>query len=135
RKALQISPTYSWTYREMARHLSAAGRHQDAITASAAHAGLSPGNRATFLVGRALARGGYDRQALDNMKGIMRTGDLTEAELVEAARVMQRVSGFAPTRSYFEQVEQQRDRDVTLFLAHVRFLVEDGGWYPSSAAK
>ena len=133
-RALSMSPAYAWVYREKGVHLAAAGRHEEAITAYAANAGLAPSSLATFNLGQAFAAGGFGQAGLNRFKRVAASGDLGERDLIEVARLMRRVSGTGSAHGYFQDLAQQRPRDPRVLLAHIHLLVEQI-WSPGAASK
>jgi tetratricopeptide (TPR) repeat protein len=133
RKALALAPAYGWAYREMGKHLGAAGRHEEALTALAAAAGVAPGAQATFQLGAELARAGHAPKGLEFMKRVADSGELSQKDYEKLASVLLSVNGPAAAHSFFQNLGEQRPRDAGLFAAHALFLVE-GLWYPGAAA-
>jgi tetratricopeptide (TPR) repeat protein len=134
RRALHIAPIYAWVYRQMGRHLAAAGRHDEALTAFAANCGCAPGVDATSAFASALAEAGHDDRAVGLWKRVARSGELGEDDFFKFARALRRSSGAGSAHNYFVELVQDRPRDRGLLTAHVRFLVEDL-WYPGAASK
>jgi tetratricopeptide (TPR) repeat protein len=134
RRALHIAPIYSWVYRNMGRHLAAAGRHDEALTAFAANCGCAPGVDATCAFASALVDAGHHDRAVGLWKRVARSGEMTEADFYKLAGALRRSSGAGPAHTYFQELVQDRPRDRGLLTAHIRFLVEDL-WYPGAASK
>jgi tetratricopeptide (TPR) repeat protein len=133
RRALHLSPTYAWAHRELGKHLGIAKRHDEAIAAYAANAGLAPDVRATFLLGSALTDAEHYSVALRYLRRVAGSGELDELELARVASVMRIVSGVGDTHAYFQSLTADNPRDSAMLAAHVRFLVEEL-WYPGAAA-
>lgn len=132
RRALQISPIYGWVYRQMGKHLLAAGRHDEALTAFAANCGCAPGTESTCAFAAALAEAGHPDRAVGLWKRVARSGELTEDDFYQLARALRRSEGAGSAHNYLQELAQDRPRDRGLLAAHVRFLVEDL-WYPGAA--
>jgi len=133
RHALHMSPTYAWAHRELGKHLGIAKRHDEAIAAYAANAGIAPDARATFLLGSALADAEHHSLALRYWRKVASSGELSELELSRVASSMRIVNGAADTHSYFQNLTATNPRDTAMHAAHVRFLVDEL-WYPGAAS-
>jgi|GEM_PF-1941480 len=132
RRALHLSPTYAWAQRELGKHLAIAKRHDEAIVAYAANAGIAPDVRATFLLGSALADAGHHSPALRYFRKVADSGELSERELGRVAASMRIVNGVGDTHAYFQNLTANNPRDTAMHAAHVHFLVDEL-WYPGAA--
>lgn len=134
RRALHIAPVYGWVYRQMGRHLAAAGRHDEALTAFAAASGCAPSVDATSAFASALFDAGHPDRAVGLWKRVASSGELGEEDFFKLARALSRTSGIGTANDYLRGLVAERPRDRGLLTAHVRFLVEEL-WYPGAASK
>jgi tetratricopeptide (TPR) repeat protein len=134
RRALQLSPIYGWVYREMGRHLAAAGRHDEALTAFAANCGVAPSVQATCLFASALIDAKHPDSAVGLYKRVARSGEMSERDFSRLGLAIRRASGASAAHGYFQELTEDRPRDRGLLSAHVRLLVEEL-WAPRPAAK
>lgn len=133
RRALHMAPTYGWVYKEMGRYLAQAGRHDEALTAFAANAGVNSGASATCLLAAELADAGYADRAINFYKRVIGSGQMSESDFLKLARAMRSTSGPNAVHRYFGQLAQEHPRVAALLTAHVRFLVEDM-WAPGATS-
>lgn len=133
REAIRKRPTYAWAYRELGRAFSRAGRHDDAVAAAAAAAGLVENPLATFYLGDALARGGHGGDAMSYLRRAAESGSLGERELDRVASVFASADGEGAAHRLFQSLEERHPRDRNVLRAHARLLCESF-WYPGVAA-
>lgn len=134
RGALRKRPVYGWVHREIGRIFAQAGRHEDAIPAFAAAAGLSNSPEMIFALADALTNGGHAGEAGFYARRAVQSLQLDEDQVLRAAEILAAGDGLGSAHGFLGNVGEENPRDMAVARAHARFLLEKN-WYPGAASK